>query len=160
MISSFIKIWICIGPIFLLTLSGSAGAQPPLPPSGLLSLLEAIQISIARNPSLKEVQAQVDISTERIVQAKSGFMPQIDAAGAYNRTTNPAQTFATKLNQAMITQDDFNVDRLNNPDPIDNYAARFSAIWPLYDSGQTWHGVRQAELGQEETHLNMIRRRQ
>jgi outer membrane protein TolC len=87
-------------------------------------------------------------------------MPRVDAHGAYNRTTNPAQTFATKLNQGMIAQDDFNVNRLNDPDSIDNYAGRLSAIWPLYDSGQTWHGLRQAELGQEETNLEMTRRRQ
>jgi TolC family type I secretion outer membrane protein len=109
---------------------------------------------------MNEVQAQVDISNERLVQARSGFMPRIDASGAYNRTTNPAQTFATKLNQAMITQDDFNVDRLNNPDPIDNYAGRLTAIWPLYDRGQTWYGVRQAELGQKQTSLEVTLMRQ
>jgi TolC family type I secretion outer membrane protein len=134
--------------------------QAKAPSSGFLSLSEAIQIAITHNPSINEVQAQVDISKEQIVQARSGFMPRVDAHGAYNRTTNPAQTFATKLNQGMIAQDDFNVNRLNDPDPIDNYAGRLSAIWPLYDSGQTWHGLRQAELGQEETNLEMTRRRQ
>jgi len=131
-----------------------------MPASGFLSLSEAIQIALNHNPLMNEVQAQVDISTERVVQARSGFMPRIDASGAYNRTTNPAQVFATKLNQGMITQDDFNIDRLNNPDAIDNYAGRLTAVWPLYDSGQTWHGVRQAELGQKETDLEMTRMRQ
>ena len=160
MIFYFSKILIHVGLFFLLTLSGSARAQPEPPSSGLLSLSEAIQIAITHNPSINEVEAQVDISTERIVQAKSGFMPQIDASGVYDRTTNPAGVFATKLNQGMITQDDFNLNRLNDPDPIDNYAGRLSTIWPLYDSGQTWHGVRQAELGQKETNLEMTRRRQ
>ncbi len=160
MISYFSKILICAGLFFLLCYSGSARAQPTAPYSGFLSFSEAIQIALTHNPLINEVQAQVDISNERIVQARSGFMPRIDAAGVYNRTTNPAQTFATKLNQAMIAQDDFNLDRLNNPDPIDNYAGRLTAIWPLYDSGQTWYGVRQAELGQRQTSLEMIRMRQ
>jgi len=160
MISYFSRILICAGLFFLLCSSGSARAQPATPYSGFLSFSEAIQIALTHNPLISEVQAQVDISNERIVQARSGFMPRIDAAGAYNRTTNPAQTFATKLNQAMIAQDDFNIDRLNNPDPIDNYAGRLTAIWPLYDSGQTWYGVRQAELGQRQTSLEMIRMRQ
>jgi outer membrane protein len=160
MISRFAKTWICVSIFFFLILFGTAGALPKAPSSGFLSLSEAIQIAITRNPSINEVQAQVDISTERIVQAKSGFMPQIDASGVYDRTTNPAGVFATKLNQGMITQNDFNVNRLNDPDPIDNYAGRLSAIWPLYDSGQTWHGVRQAELGQKKTNLEMTRRRQ
>ena len=160
MISRFSKIWICVSLFSFLILCGFARAQPASSSSGILSLSGAIQIAITHNPSINEVQAQVDISTERIVQAKSGFMPQIDASGVYDRTTNPAGVFATKLNQGMITQDDFNVKRLNDPDPIDNYAGRLSAIWPVYDSRQTWHGVRQAEFGQKETNLEMIRRRQ
>jgi outer membrane protein len=160
MISRFIKIWICLGLFFFLIFCGATGALPEDPSSGSLSLSEAIQTAIIHNPSINEVQAQVDISTERIAEVKSGFMPQIDASGAYDRTTNPSRVFATKLNQGMITQDDFNVNRLNDPNPIDNYAGRLSAIWPLYDSGQTWYGVRQAELGRKETDLEMIRRRQ
>jgi len=160
MISYFSRILIWAGLFFLLCSGGSARAQTPAPYSGFLSFSEAIQIALTHNPAINEVQAQVDVSNERIVQARSGFMPRIDAAGAYNRTTNPARTFATKLNQAMIAQDDFNIDRLNNPDPIDNYAGRLTAIWPLYDSGQTWYGVRQAELGQRQTSLEMTRMRQ
>ncbi len=160
MLFPFSKILIRVGLFLFLILNGTVGAQPKAPSSGFLSLSEAIQLAITHNPSINEVQAQIDISAERIVQVKSGFMPRIDASGAYNRTTNPAQTFATKLNQGMITQDDFNVDRLNDPDPIDNYTGRFTAVWPLYDSGQTWYGLRQAELGRKETGLEMIRVRQ
>lgn len=160
MISYFSRIFISGGLFLFLSYSGPARAQPITPSSGFLNLSEAIQLALAHNPLINEVQAQVDISNERLVQARSGFMPRIDASGAYNRTTNPAQTFATKLNQAMITQDDFNVDRLNNPDPIDNYAGRLTAIWPLYDRGQTWYGVRQAELGQKQTSLEVTLMRQ
>jgi outer membrane protein len=160
MISYFSRIWICAGLFFILFHSGSARAEPETPSSGFLSLPEAIQIALTHNPLINEVQAQVDISNERIVQARSGFLPRIDASGAYHRTTNPAQTFATKLNQGMITQDDFNADRLNNPDPIDNYAGSLTAVWPLYDSGQTWYGVRQAEWRKKETGMEMTRMRQ
>jgi outer membrane protein len=160
MISYFSKILIYLCLFFLLGFNGSAWTERTPPSSGFLSLPEAIKVAITNNPSMSEVQAQVDISTERIVQARSGFMPQIDASGAYDRTTNPARAFAAKLSQGMFTQDDFNVNRLNDPDPIDNYTGRLSAVWPLYDSGQTWHDVRQAKFGQEETHLEMTRRRQ
>jgi len=60
----------------------------------------------------------------------------------------------------MFTQEDFNIDRLNNPDAVDNYAGRLAATWPLYDSGQTWYGVHQAELGQKQTNLELTRMRQ
>ena len=160
MISHFSKIWVYGSLLFLLFYSGSARAQSETPFSGFLSLSEAIQIALTHNPLINEVQARADISTERIVQSRAGFMPRIDASGTYNRTTNPAQAFAAKLNQGMFTQEDFDIDRLNNPDAVDNYAGRLAAIWPLYDSGQTWYGVHQAELGQKETNLELARMRQ
>jgi outer membrane protein len=145
--------------IRLLLPAGSLGADEEAPPSGFLSLKEAIQTALKDNPSVFEVRAQVDIAAERVIQARSGFMPQIDVSGAYDRTTNPSRTFAFKLNQGLFTQEDFNIDRLNNPDPIDNYAGRITAIWPLYDSGQSWYSFRQAELGQKASQLEMIRMR-
>ena len=43
----------------------------------------SLQIALTHNPLINEVQAQVDISYERLVQARSGFiMPRIDASGA------------------------------------------------------------------------------
>jgi outer membrane protein len=160
MISYFSRIWIGAGLFILLFPGGSVRAQPETPSSGFLSLSEAIQTALAHNPLINEVQAQVDISAERMVEARSGFMPRIDASGAYQRTTNPAQAFAAKLNQGMFTQKDFDIDRLNNPAAVDNYAGKLTAVWPLYDSGQTWYGMRQAEVRSEETGLEMTRMRQ
>jgi outer membrane protein len=160
MLNYFSRILIGVGLLLLLLPGGSARARAEMPSSGLLSLSEAIQTALTHNPLINQVQAQVDISAERMVEARSGFMPRIDASGAYQRTTNPAQAFAAKLNQGMFTQDDFDIDRLNNPDAVDNYAGKLTAIWPLYDSGQTWYGMRQAELRNKETGLEMTRMRQ
>lgn len=151
---------ICVSLIFLILPNGFAWEKTQAQASGSLSLSEAIQTALAHNSLIHEVQAQVDISIERTVQARAGFIPRLDAVGAYNRTTNPAQAFATKLNQETIAQSDFNVDRLNNPDPIDNYAGRLTATWPIYDSGQTWHSVRQAQMEQQAAGLEMSRVRQ
>jgi hypothetical protein len=81
MISYFSRISFCLDVFLFLSYSGAARAQTKIPSSGFLSLSEALQIDLTDNPLIKEVQAQVDISTERIVQAKFGFMPQIDASG-------------------------------------------------------------------------------
>lgn len=144
----------------LLSPEGTARAQPDALLSGPLSLSDAVRLSLTRNPAILEARAQLDIAAERIVQARAGFMPQIDTSGVYNRTNNPAQGFAAKLNQGVFSQSDFDVDRLNNPDPVDNYTGRVTAVWPLYDSGQTWHGVQQAELERQAADLEMTRVRQ
>ncbi|MBW2492580.1 MAG: hypothetical protein JRE65_15670 [Deltaproteobacteria bacterium] len=67
MMSRFSKIFIRLGLLLFLILGGTAVVQAKTPSSGFLSLSEAIQIAITHNPSINEVQAQVDISKERIV---------------------------------------------------------------------------------------------
>ena len=125
-----------------------------------LSLSDAIHIASRKNPLIAAAQSQVDISAERITQARSGFFSQLNFAENYRRTNNPMWAFGTKLNQGTITQQDFDPDRLNDPDPINNFASTFSANWPLFDSGQTWYGLRQAKLGKEAAASVMERTRQ
>ncbi len=127
------------------TSSGFAQPQPPLP----LSLSEAIRIALAKNPIIGAATSQIEASEAQIVQARSGLIPQFDFREAYSRTTNPMWAFGTKLNQEAITLPDFAPSRLNNPDPIDNFASTFTVNWALYDSGRTLHGLRQAKLARE-----------
>jgi outer membrane protein TolC len=68
--------------------------------------------------------------------------------------------FGTKLNQEQITQQDFDPARLNDPDPINNFASTLSLNWSIYDSGQTRHGLKQAEIAKKITALMLDRTRQ
>ena len=68
--------------------------------------------------------------------------------------------FGTRLNQEAITSLDFDPARLNNPDPINNYSSSLAMTWPVYDSGQTWYGLQQAELGRDTATLFSDRTRQ
>ncbi|MFK5952606.1 MAG: TolC family protein, partial [Desulfobacterium sp.] len=97
---------------------------------------------------------------EKIIQARSGALPQVYFQEQVNRTTNPMWAFGTKLNQESIATEDFNPNRLNDPDPITNYTSRLSVTWPVYDSGQTWYGLQQARLNQEASSFSQERTRQ
>ncbi len=134
----------------------TASAQAPT----ALSLTEAIRIALEKNPTISAASSQIEASEAKIVQARSGLIPQLDFREAYSRTTNPMWAFGTRLNQEAITLQDFNPDRLNNPDPIDNFASTFSINWALYDSGRTWHGLRQARLARETVTRAVDRTRQ
>ena len=131
-------------------------ATPPLS----LTLSEAIQQALAHNPRIETAASQLDASQARVSQAKSGFYPQVNIQEAFNRTTNPMWAFGTKLNQEVITEADFDPARLNSPDPINNFATMISVEWPLFDSGQTWVGWRQAEADREATDRMLDRTRQ
>ena len=113
-----------------------------------------------RTPKISAAAFQLEGSDAQITQARSGLLPQIYFSEGYNHTTNPMWAFGTKLNQEQITRQDFDPGRLNDPDPIDNFASTLSLNWSLYDSGQTRHGLRQAEIGKKMTALMLDRTRQ
>ena len=86
-------------------------------------------------------------SCEQITQARSGMLPQVYITESYQRTNNPMWVFATKLNQGMITQEDFAPDYLNDPSTIENFNSRLWVNWPIFDGGRTLYGWRQANIG-------------
>mgnify|MGYP001562280237 FL=1 len=57
--------------------------------------------------------------------------------------------FGHKLNQESITSSDFAPDRLNNPDPIDNWGTTFTLSQPLYTGGKVAAYKEQAILARE-----------
>jgi outer membrane protein len=124
-----------------------AETGPAVP--GVLGIRDAIEIAVAHNPVAKAAAAKVSAAEERLSEAASGFYPRVGLSGSYNRTTSPMMAFGTRLNQGLIGAEDFLPDRLNNPDPIDDYGLTLSTTWSLYDSGQTWYGTSQARMGQD-----------
>jgi outer membrane protein TolC len=54
--------------------------------------------------------------------------------------------FGTRLRQRQFTQDDFALNDLNRPQPIGNFATRFSGSWTAFDSFKTQREIRRADL--------------
>lgn len=126
----------------------ACGSEPSPYPSAL-SLAQAIEIALRENPALAAARSQVEIAEQRAVQGRAGLLPRLNVSEGFHRSNNPPQAFSTKLNQENFTPQDFAIDRLNQPNAINDFATNFTATWPLYDGGQSWHGWRQAKLGQE-----------
>ena len=72
------------------------------------------------------VQAQADYK-----QTNAVFLPNITASHAAIATTNPLMAFGSKLNQGVLTENDFNPELLNNPSQVENYATKFEIQLPL-----------------------------
>lgn len=125
-----------------------------------LTLSEAIDTALAKNPGLEAAGFRVDAALEKTIQAGSGALPQVHLNGGYSRTNNPMWAFGTKLNQESITAQDFDPARLNDPDDIGNYNSSLSMVWPVYDQGRTWYGVQQARLNRDSAQLYAQRARQ
>jgi outer membrane protein TolC len=125
-----------------------------------LTLEEAIAAAVVHNPEMSAAQSRLDAAETRIRQAKSGYLPQLTFSETFSQTNNPVGAFGTKLNQAVITQQDFIPDRLNHPDAINNFATAFNLQWSLYSGGQTRIGLEQAQQGREGSDLFLERTRQ
>ena len=95
--------------------------------------------------SKKEVQTRVleentsiKISDQEFLKARaeyrqtnSVFLPNLNASHSGIVTTNPLMAFGTKLNQGILTPEDFNPDLLNNPDEVTGFATKFEIQQPL-----------------------------
>jgi outer membrane protein len=125
-----------------------------------LSLSHAIQLAEQQNPKIKAALCQVSAADHRMTQAKSGFLPQVYFTETFNHTNTPMWAFGTRLNQEAIALSDFDPERLNHPDPTDNFNSAISVEWPVFAGGQTWLGVNQARLDRDAQDLLLTRTRQ
>ncbi len=144
---------IAVGAVFAV---GSAAAEPELP----LTLSEAISAALDHNPQVSAARHEEDAAAYQATAARSGLLPQIYASETYNNTNSPLWTFGTKLNQGAIKSSDFNPDRLNDPDAINNFATALSLSWNLFDGGRTRIGWDQARQGEKMAALNLTRSQQ
>jgi outer membrane protein TolC len=100
---------------------------------------ELVQISkVEVLNKVSKNNTSIKISIEEFNQAKSDyrqtnafFLPNITASHTAIATTNPLMAFGSKLNQGILTQNDFNPALLNNPSQVENYATRLEIQQPL-----------------------------
>jgi len=121
-----------------------AHAAPKAEQAFSMTIDEAISTALARNPAIAAARASVSASSSRVIQAKSGFYPQINLSESFMRTDNPMWVFGNKINQGGITASDFSPDALNHPPDLSNYATRLTLNWFLFDGGNTIYGMKQA----------------
>ena len=125
-----------------------------------LSLQQAVQIALSENPVIAAAKSQVEIAEQRVIQGRSGFLPRLNVSEGLQRTNNPTQVFSNKLNQENFTESDFAINRLNQPNAINDFATNFTASWPIYDGGRSWHGWQQAKIGKDASAYALERSRQ
>lgn len=148
-----IFLWVLAAVCFIFFIfAGTSIAQNiPLPES--LTLSEAIQMAVEQNPKIKAARFQVEMIKSEVIQARSGFFPQIYFTETFNRTTNPMWATGAKMLQGNLTQADFDLGKLNDPDAINNFASAVSMSWSVYDGGQTKIGWKQAQQNHEAVSL-------
>ena len=107
-----------------------------------ISLVNAQQVvSISKEEVLSNVSknnTSLRISEQEFNQARADYrqtnavlLPNISISHTAMATTNPLMAFGSKLNQEILTQNDFNPALLNDPSQIENYATKIEIQQPL-----------------------------
>ncbi len=111
---------ICLLPIMIF-------AQQTVP----ISKAEVLEKVIQQNYKLKIGEQQVLTAKGDYSQTNAVFLPNISASHTGMATTNPLMAFGFKLNQEIVTQADFDPNKLNNPSQINLFATKFEVQQPI-----------------------------
>lgn len=122
-----------------------------------LSLTQAIDLALSRNPVLKAADNGVEAAKAGIGQARSAFLPRIDIYESYNRTNNPMLVAGDKMNQEVFGNKfqhlsdlkNLRWSVLTNPSPTSNFNTQFLLTQPIFDQGKALLGMKLARLRSE-----------
>ncbi|MFB3852470.1 MAG: TolC family protein [Vicinamibacterales bacterium] len=124
-----------------------------------LSLQQAVDRALARNPGIVAAAASVEEASGRVGQARSGYLPRVDLVESWHRGNQPVYAFGSLLNQRRFTEAEFAIDTLNHPDAITDHRAGIAVQQTLFDGLRTRSSVRAARIGREMAEAGVSRAR-
>ena len=107
-----------------------------LPAQAPLSIQDAIRKAWTDQSGLQAGAAMVERALAESAAMKDLRLPTLSLGAGFSRSNEPMQAFGGKLDQARITQMDFNPASLNHPDPITGFGATLNLAQPLYAGGR------------------------
>jgi len=116
-----------------------------------ISLERAIELALEQNPTVVAADAAADAGEARVEQARSKLLPRLDYVESFNRSDNPVFVFGSLLNQGRFTEQNFALEQLNNPAPINNFQSRFALRQTLFAGGSNYLGLDSARIGKDAT---------
>jgi outer membrane protein len=116
-----------------------AANDPTSPP--VLTLSQAVDTALQRQPSVRQARAQTDAAEGRKEQARAGYLPQLNGTASYQRTTS---NFAPRPGSNPTLQPG---RRSSTTYDFFNFGITGSQL--IYDFGQTSGRIRVAEANRE-----------
>ena len=119
-------------------------AEDARPDPAPMTLTEFCRRVLEYYPRLKEQGATVELAIAHKMQAEAGYLPRIQGLAGATYGDDQVYVFGTLLRQRAFTEQDFEIDRLNNPDARANFNIGLHGEIPLFNAFQTISRVRQA----------------
>ncbi|MCF8274638.1 MAG: TolC family protein [Flavobacteriaceae bacterium] len=96
-----------------------------------ISKADVVNKVIENNQTIKISKEDFNQARADYRQTNAIFLPNIAVSHTGISTTNPLMAFGSKLNQEILTANDFNPALLNNPEQTQNFATRIEIKQPL-----------------------------
>lgn len=115
-------------------------AKPEHPPAEAprrLTLREAAQAALENNPSITAALRDEDAGKAQTRQARSGYYPRVEGRAVFTNGNNPVYVFGTLLGQQRFTAENFDINALNHPDPVNNLKGEVTLWQSIWEGGKT-----------------------
>jgi len=130
--------------------TSTLAATMPVSEAGApITLQQAIQITLEKNPLRKAAVADQKAASAGVKRARSMMLPQVAFSETATRGNDPVYVFGTKLRQQRFTVADFALNELNTPAPVSNFSSRFAGEWSLFDSFASWRNLSRTRFMQQ-----------
>ncbi len=132
--------------------------------SNNFTLNQILEMADKNNGEILKSLADVKSAKADNQQANAVYLPSVELSNTYYSTNDPLNAFGFKLQQATVTQADFNPTLLNSPGTINNFNTQIKVEQPLINV-DAWLGknaatkkVKAIELKGEYTksHIHFI----
>ena len=114
-----------------------------------LSLVDAVEIALRRNPLTRATSAGRRLADAELSEAHSRRLPSLIAGGSFTRSNNPVFVFGSLLEQGRFGPGNFAVDSLNHPDALNNFRSSLTLRFPLFDQRETQTRIAVARIQQQ-----------
>lgn len=116
----------------LLTLHAGAHAQ-----TKMLSLKDVTALALGQSPEHRAWEADLALAKSQEQLLKLKAFPSLSFSEKVVRGNDPVYAFSSRLQQQRFQQEDFALNRLNRPLPLNNFTTQLSGNWLAFDSFRT-----------------------
>ena len=125
---------------FTILIAATSQAQP-------LTLREAVAEALERNPQLVAASAETGAAGARLTEARSAWLPVVDASASSTRGDNPVFVFGSLLEQGRFGRENFDPGFLNNPPILRNDRLALNVRYTFFDQLRRLNSIKQAQNG-------------
>ncbi|MCS6806885.1 MAG: TolC family protein [Acidobacteriota bacterium] len=115
-----------------------------------LTLPLAVELALRNNPMMRAAASGRQQADAQLDEARAGRLPVVQFTETYTNSNNPVFVFGSLLEQGRFGPQNFDLNALNSPDPLNNFRTALTVRLPVFDQWQTSSRIEQARLGQQQ----------